>query len=35
MTGSDYVLCTRGNGNYSIRFYEALCRGRIPVFYFD
>jgi hypothetical protein len=32
MFGSDYVLCTRGNGNYSIRFYEALCSGRIPVF---
>ena len=32
MFGSDYVLCTRGSGNYSIRFYEALCSGRIPVF---
>lgn len=32
MFGSDYVLCTRGNGNYSIRFYEALCSGRIPIF---
>jgi hypothetical protein len=30
--GSDYVLCTRGSGNYSIRFYETLCNGRIPVF---
>jgi len=30
--GSDYVLCTRGGGNYSIRFYEALSAGRIPVF---
>ena len=28
---SDYVLCVRGNGNYSIRLYEALCMGRIPV----
>ena len=32
MFGSDYVLCTRGSGNYSIRFYETLCGGRIPVF---
>jgi hypothetical protein len=30
--GSDYVLCTRGSGNYSIRFYETLSSGRIPVF---
>ena len=29
---SDYVLCCRGSGNYSFRFYEALCCGRIPVF---
>jgi exostosin family protein len=29
---SDYVLCARGNGNYSYRLYEALCLGRIPVF---
>jgi len=28
----DYVLCIRGSGNYSFRFYEALCMGRIPVF---
>lgn len=28
---SDYVLCVRGNGNYSIRLYETLCMGRIPV----
>lgn len=32
MFESDYVLCTRGSGNYSIRFYETLCNGRIPVF---
>ena len=32
MFGSDYVLCTRGVGNYSIRFYETLSSGRIPVF---
>jgi hypothetical protein len=29
---SDYVLCTRGWGNYSFRLYEALCLGRIPLF---
>lgn len=29
---SDYVLCCRGSGNFSFRFYEALCCGRIPVF---
>jgi Exostosin family len=32
MLASDYVLCTRGGGNYSIRFYETLSSGRIPVF---
>lgn len=30
--GSDYVLCVRGIGNNSIRFFEALCCGRIPIF---
>jgi hypothetical protein len=29
---SDYVLCARGYANCSIRFYETLCLGRIPVF---
>lgn len=29
---TDYTICMRGNGNYSIRFYEALCLGRIPIF---
>ncbi len=29
---SDYTLCVRGFGNNSIRFFEALCCGRIPVF---
>jgi len=28
----DYALVTRGNGNFSIRFYEVLSMGRIPVF---
>lgn len=32
MIESDYVFCCRGSGNYSFRFYEALCCGRIPVF---
>ena len=27
----DYVLCVRGSGNYSGRFYMALNAGRIPV----
>lgn len=29
---SDYTLCVRGYGNNSIRFFEALCCGKIPVF---
>jgi hypothetical protein len=29
---SDYVVCVRGKGNYSYRFYETLACGRIPVF---
>ncbi|MCX6189544.1 MAG: exostosin family protein, partial [Bacteroidetes bacterium] len=29
---SDYVLCVRGGGNFSIRLYETLMMGRIPVF---
>lgn len=29
---NDYTLCVRGYGNNSIRFFEALCCGRIPVF---
>jgi len=28
---ADYVLCIRGSGNYSGRFYMALNAGRIPV----
>jgi hypothetical protein len=31
LLGSPYTLCVRGRGNYSLRFYEALCCGRIPV----
>lgn len=29
--GSDYVLCVRGAGNYSIRLFETLAAGRVPV----
>jgi hypothetical protein len=29
--GSDFVLCVKGNGNYSYRFYETLSLGRIPL----
>jgi hypothetical protein len=28
---SEFTFCPRGNGNFSIRFYEALLSGRIPV----
>lgn len=31
MATSDYVLCCRGSGNFSLRIYETLCMGRIPV----
>jgi hypothetical protein len=29
---SDYTVCVRGRGNYSVRFYETLALGRIPIF---
>lgn len=29
---SDYVLCARGAGNFSVRLYETLMMGKIPVF---
>ncbi len=29
---SDYTVCVRGSGNFSVRFYETLALGRIPVF---
>ena len=29
---SEYTLCYRGAANYSLRFYESLCLGRIPLF---
>lgn len=28
---SDYVLCVRGAGNFSVRLYETLMLGRIPI----
>ncbi|MCG2430479.1 exostosin domain-containing protein [Aequorivita xiaoshiensis] len=32
LKNSDYIVCVRGAGNFSVRFYEALAMGRIPVF---
>ncbi len=32
LINSDYILCTRGSGNFSYRLYETLSCGRIPVF---
>ena len=32
LISSDYVVCMRGGGNYSLRFYETLSVGRIPIF---
>lgn len=29
---TDYTLCLRGGGNFSVRFYETLAMGRIPLF---
>lgn len=29
---SDYTVCVRGGGNFSVRFYETLSLGRIPIF---
>ncbi|MEM6798361.1 MAG: hypothetical protein AAF589_02500 [Planctomycetota bacterium] len=31
LLSGDYVLCIRGTGNYSFRFYETLSAGRIPL----
>jgi len=31
MVESDYILCARGSGNYSLRLYETLSMGRTPV----
>lgn len=32
LKNSAYIICVRGGGNFSVRFYEALAMGRIPVF---
>lgn len=32
INNSDYVFCLRGGGNFSVRLYETLMMGRIPVF---
>lgn len=32
MLMSQYVLCVRGAGNFSVRFYETLMMGRIPLY---
>jgi len=32
LLASDYALCVRGDANASVRFYEALSLGRIPLF---
>lgn len=32
IVSSDYVLCVRGAGNFSVRFYETLMMGKTPVF---
>lgn len=32
ISDSDYVLCVRGGGNFSVRLYETLMMGKIPVF---
>ena len=29
---SDYIVCIRGAGNFSVRLYETLMMGRIPIF---
>lgn len=31
MFHSDYILCLRGAGNFSVRFFETLMLGRIPI----
>ena len=33
MLSSPFTLCIRGNGNFSVRFYETLALGRIPILY--
>ena len=31
MEACEFNLCVRGRGNFSMRFYQTLCAGRIPV----
>ncbi len=31
IVNSDFVLCPKGDGNFSVRFYEVLSLGRIPI----
>jgi hypothetical protein len=31
LNSSDYILCPRGAGNTSIRFFESLSAGRTPI----
>lgn len=31
MIESDFILCAKGDGNFSVRFFEALSLGRIPL----
>jgi len=32
MINSNYVICIRGAGNFSVRLYETLAMGRVPIF---
>ena len=32
IASSDYILCVRGTGNFSVRLYETLMMGKTPVF---
>lgn len=31
MLRNEFIFCPRGTGNFSNRFYETLCYGRVPV----
>lgn len=32
IAASDYTICVRGGGNFSVRLYETLAMGRIPIY---
>lgn len=32
INNTDYTMCVRGGGNFSVRLYETLAMGRIPLF---